>query len=276
MRGMWRVAVTIVLAACGRFGFDGTDPGSDGPGPGVDAPGDVDGATTIDSASVACVPVGHDEDGDALDDACDPCPHLSEAQADVDMDGVGDSCDPSLGAPHRIELFDPFTGPRAEWIDAATMTFAADQLVMNVTDGSVNHDLDVVLGRDTVVYGVHTLTEGPLNHQVVLGVEASDGIYYCEFWEGPSNAIFSFTYGVNGGSQFPAIDWEQVTAPFAPQSFVMTLSHTPTTMTCGSTFPGTTPRTGTIPVAVGDAQRVFIGTSRLDVRVDYLVLIREQ
>jgi hypothetical protein len=38
---------------------------------------------------------GHDEDGDLLDDACDPCPGDVEATAaDRDGDGIGDACDP--------------------------------------------------------------------------------------------------------------------------------------------------------------------------------------
>jgi hypothetical protein len=38
-------------------------------------------------------PIGHDEDGDGIDDACDLCPQSID---DVDRDGdaVGDACDP--------------------------------------------------------------------------------------------------------------------------------------------------------------------------------------
>lgn len=40
-----------------------------------------------------CVPIGHDEDGDDIDDACDLCPQSGD-DLDGDGDGVGDSCDP--------------------------------------------------------------------------------------------------------------------------------------------------------------------------------------
>jgi hypothetical protein len=41
-----------------------------------------------------CVPVGHDEDGDAIDDACDNCPSFGNAgQEDADGDGLGDVCE---------------------------------------------------------------------------------------------------------------------------------------------------------------------------------------
>ena len=47
------------------------------------------------TAGVApCVPVGSDLDGDGVDDACDNCPGLANAdQADGEFDGTGDACD---------------------------------------------------------------------------------------------------------------------------------------------------------------------------------------
>ena len=52
-----------------------------------------------DGATVPPVPcaneVGHDEDGDDIDDACDSCPGTANPeQGDRDGDGVGDVCDP--------------------------------------------------------------------------------------------------------------------------------------------------------------------------------------
>jgi hypothetical protein len=88
------VAALCVLACCGRINFDGS---------GVLAP---------------CVaPVGHDEDGDGRDDACDNCPQLANAdQNDRDGDGVGDACDrePDL-ARQSLAWFDPFVDLRPEW-----------------------------------------------------------------------------------------------------------------------------------------------------------------
>jgi hypothetical protein len=40
-----------------------------------------------------CLPVGHDEDGDAIDDACDACPTIASDTADADGDGLPNACD---------------------------------------------------------------------------------------------------------------------------------------------------------------------------------------
>lgn len=92
-----RAGLAIVLtAACGRVGFEARD---DGGGAGSDGPG-------LDTAFCASAS-GHDEDGDAVDDACDVCPHLADgAQVDTDGDKVGDACDPEPTNPRqRIALF---------------------------------------------------------------------------------------------------------------------------------------------------------------------------
>ncbi|HUS33598.1 MAG TPA: thrombospondin type 3 repeat-containing protein [Kofleriaceae bacterium] len=82
-------------------------------------PGDVDAdgvADNVDNCPGKANADQHSEDGDALGDVCDPCPHLSGNAADGDSDGVGDACDPQPGvAKQRIAFFDPFTSTRAEW-----------------------------------------------------------------------------------------------------------------------------------------------------------------
>src|SRR6476619_2269891 len=99
MRGAVQpVALAILLVGCGRIDFAAQTPDS----------GAID-------ARPCLAPVGHDEDLDTLDDACDVCPHVADVtQDDADHDGVGDACDLDTAAEH-IAIFDPFTQMRPDW-----------------------------------------------------------------------------------------------------------------------------------------------------------------
>lgn len=60
-----------------------------------------------------CTPVGHDEDGDGFDDACDNCPSIANAdQQDTDGDNLGDVCEwpkePTFLS--KVEAFDSCRG----------------------------------------------------------------------------------------------------------------------------------------------------------------------
>ncbi|HEY4058948.1 MAG TPA: hypothetical protein VGM39_20175 [Kofleriaceae bacterium] len=72
---------------------------------------------TRDASDDAAVLANHDEDGDGLDDAIDPCPHIFGDASDADEDGVGDACDP-----------DPQVG-NEKWIAFYPMTPGTSPLV---------------------------------------------------------------------------------------------------------------------------------------------------
>jgi hypothetical protein len=61
-----------------------------------------------DDAAAVCVEIGHDEDNDGLDDACDPCPFDINNEGDADNDGIALMCDPDPTAPNQVLLFDGF------------------------------------------------------------------------------------------------------------------------------------------------------------------------
>jgi hypothetical protein len=80
-----------------------------------------------------CAGVGHDEDGDEIDDACDNCPTVSSANVgDGDGDGIGDACDPDPidGGDRRrdfITFAEAGASTRWEVLDAG-WTWVTDEL----------------------------------------------------------------------------------------------------------------------------------------------------
>jgi hypothetical protein len=66
--------------------------------------------------ALACA-IGHDEDGDGVDDGCDVCPQIADPlQIDGDGDGIGDACDPNPADPNDVLVFfDSFATP-TPWV----------------------------------------------------------------------------------------------------------------------------------------------------------------
>lgn len=60
--------------------------------------------------------VGHDEDGDGLDDGCDPCPFADDNDTDADGDGIAGVCDPDPVAANTVLKFTGFEGDDAELV----------------------------------------------------------------------------------------------------------------------------------------------------------------
>jgi hypothetical protein len=165
-----RWAVLLVVAGCGRLEFD----------------------SRLDASSG-----GHDEDGDGIPDATDPCPHVAGDTADGDGDGVGDACDPNPGTPgdhfgvfatlqpgdSPFRSLDGFTqeddGIRHG--DASEGTLHYDHAVANVTF-EVGFDIRAVLGN--------------AQHQIASGIVGSTPYYFVELNEdGPQRrhvAVIAF------------------------------------------------------------------------------------
>jgi len=93
----------------------------------VDVPPDVepdnpaDVVVDVPPDTSTCTPIGHDEDGDGRDDACDNCPtYFNEDQADTDGDGLGDACespwnDALLDMVMTFDAFTPSSLPVVTW-----------------------------------------------------------------------------------------------------------------------------------------------------------------
>ena len=88
MRG---VLAVLIVAGCGRLGFDPAANTGDGP---IDDDVDGDGVPVAqDNCPTAPNSDQDDEDGDLVGDVCDPCPPFVDTD-DPDGDGIAGRCDP--------------------------------------------------------------------------------------------------------------------------------------------------------------------------------------
>ncbi len=152
------------IVACGRVGF-------------------ADLATDAQACAGA---VGHDEDGDGIDDACDGCPHLVDpAQIDSDGDGVDDLCDPHPLEPReRITVFDPFITLDPAWSTSSqNFTVAGDAITLDAVQtfitlrraGALDHDVMQLAGT------FEAESAAGMQHQItLLQSAAGKPEYYCE------------------------------------------------------------------------------------------------
>lgn len=96
---------------------------------------DGDGSVT----DVAPCPgaVGHDEDGDRIDDNCDPCPFDPNNDGDADGDGIALACDPDPFNVNTRLLFTGFGGVGPS-IELRTATLANDGVVTTLNGTAPN------------------------------------------------------------------------------------------------------------------------------------------
>lgn len=247
------------LASCGRLGFG-------------DADRPVDGAVDASADARPCVgPVGHDEDGDGIDDACDACPQTVDDQVDTDGDGIGDACD--LDAAHEQRtLFDAFTGTRPEWIYNGAETIANDVMHIPGIGDSIGERLVDAPARNTWELGGTVLAGGAGSRQLSLQIGPSGlpAHYYCELYDDGATLHLQFEYTFDG-TTFMGVDTVPVPGRLDAGAVRMTLVHTPPTMTCLATWKGVDYlATGMIPAGI-DPQELKIAVNNIDVDVGYFV-----
>ena len=252
---MWSAWLALACAAvgCGRVRFDARQ-----------------------DAGAACAPVGHDEDGDGIDDACDVCPHLANPdQADRDGDGVGDLCDPHPDdAIDHIALFDPFTAAQPEWTFQGTFTFSGDAIAIQAVGSAWDAALPQATTSDAYTIGGHVTSVGTDTQQVSLQIAPSSATptsYYCELYEDSSGDALQLTYTYDGAS---FTHEGSVPVPMlAGSEFAMTYSQEQGVLACDAGVagsPGTT--AGTIPTGI-TANLVFIQAIDVDLDLDYFIQI---
>jgi hypothetical protein len=170
--------------------------------------GDPDAA--VDAAP--CVPVGHDEDNDQIDDACDVCPHVSDpAQVDSDGDRVGDACDPHPGVADRIVRFDSFASVPADWTLPAGWSILDDELIGMSNSTSVA-SLNLAVGADVVAISHVNLTgtATETNAGVVVNFTSDTEFYKCGVHIAPRLELVEFPGLTVDEAPVPSIAWLDV------------------------------------------------------------------
>ena len=246
------------MLGCGRVGFDSRRAGGDGALP------------------ATCTPVGHDEDGDGIDDACDDCPHVADpAQVDSDGDGVGDVCDPEPALPRQqIVEFDAFTtlGP---WQPVSGASVANDRLFLDGLNGSALASMTMTPHHELFEIHGTTGSKGPATNALFglfVGAKTGPGTYYCELYDDTST-VLQFTYTFDGstymhGGSTPAAN------RLAGGDGTFSYDVSPTTAHCASTWHGE-PLSVTAAVPSGiPAEIVEIYSEDVDLHVDYFIDIR--
>lgn len=252
-----RALAVLVVAGCGRFDFDAR----------VDAAAD---------ASTCISPIGHDEDGDGLDDNCDPCPNLAGDATDTDQDGVGDACDPSASPLDRIAMFDPFVATRTDlWRFPGTSSVSGDALVMpGITPSSTLYFVDPP-GNDVYSFELDiTAIGGGNQRQYSFGVRdvPTTHWYYCEFTDLPAQ-VLKAGYTPDAGQNYFAIQVTNVDAPLVPGHARFEVDHSSTNLTCRLTWNGAAYTAGgAIPAAVA-GEESYLSANNVDLNVQSVVRV---
>ncbi len=257
------VISALALAGCGRFGFDGraTDDG---------ATGDVG----RDTAVVCAAPVGHDEDRDGVDDACDVCPHLSDDQADGDGDRVGDACDPEPTVPRqRIVMFDPFLS-LARWSKSSDESVDNDAAVLLSSTGTKALFQPYIPQNDLFEIGADTAAIGPATQSLfMINLDSGTANYYCEMYD-DGTPLLQFTYTLDGVT-YVHPGFQDAAHSVATNSGRLQMQRSATKVACSAVWGGEPLQAGG-PTPGIDANTLVIYAQNVDVRVRYMVQIRTE
>jgi hypothetical protein len=255
--------LVLGLAGCGRFGFDATTQ--------IDAI-HVDSSASVDARP--CVAIGHDEDQDSIDDACDVCPHVADpAQADTDGDGVGDACDPRPTMVDRFTMFDPMTEPRTDWVYGGAETFVGDAMHVAGIANSIGEHLTMGPTAELLELGGVLTAVGTTGRQLSLQLTPATGpaSNYCELYESPA-LYLNYVWTADGMNR-THVQQTPVTMPFAGASVRLAMWLHPPRLDCIATVNGTLFMAGGLLPAGIATEDLFIAVNNVDVDINYFVRI---
>lgn len=249
-----RIALICVLAGC-RLEFD-------------ERPRDA--AVGVDTPDAV---TGHDEDGDALPDVVDPCPHIAGDASDADSDGVGDACDPRPATPGDAYVAFATMQAGDTFFDSTAFAVQEADSIRYVGDNAPERVLAIGTLRIELGWEILGLEANP-QHQIAIGVNGSDPYYFAELNDNQgTNNLAVVSYDMANG---------YVTLGMAPHGGV----HPGVGVFRLDVRNGTQPQfhvqagwVGEMYEALGDTPAYANGTSLryvfngLDIRIRYAVLI---
>ena len=261
------LAVICALhAGCGRFGFEERREGS-----GTD--GGVDATDAAPADAFVCVPAGHDEDADGVDDACDVCPHLVGAQADADGDRVGDACDPEPMNPRqRIVVFDPFESLLPAWTAFGGAIVQGGKLRIGVANGARYVTRPYTVGTDLLVVGGTTGNAGAANRVVAITLASSSlARFYCEMFDDTAASALKFTYTFDNVA-YTIADQDPAAVQMTNGAGRFSMATAGTTATCQSSWHGEA-LTASAAIPAITVDQLLLYAENIDVSLDYFVQI---
>lgn len=248
-------------------------------------PGDVDNDGVNDSADNCPAKSNvdqHDEDGDAIGDVCDPCPHLNGNAADGDGDGVGDACDPQPTiSKQRIKFFDPFTSSLPEWVNpSSNVTRVADALRFNATTSAQGIDVMVANGESRIeLGGTVSAVVAATPHQLSMAFGITGAVYhYVEFYDsGGTTGDIAISKANNG--TYTGIATRNYTGILPTGAWNMRINESVASQQItlaatlgGIAYPLISGSTTTAPILTTGAKLDFY-IQHIDMRIDYFIVI---
>lgn len=253
----------VLVAACGRFDFDVH--GSDGSITGDGKP--------------ACVPVGHDEDGDGVDDACDGCPHIADPdQPDMDHDGVDDACDPHPTVPgDAIVFFDPFITVRPVWMpeNGAAPVSDGEGWPVSAIGSFWAVTRTVTSVHDLFQIGAHIGSAGSGAGQFAVAINDVNNLgdrFFCSLYNSGSAETVSMGWTYSPGSGFSTNE-APATWPLENGSAAIAIRELgDDEVACTGQWQGTINAQGIIPTGTPTTAMGF-AVQNMDAEIDYAIQI---